>query len=366
LEHCYPEVLKSVIGNTFNIIALKQNDTSISGLKLQQLAFLGLIATLFWVIFWNLRLFLPALLGAYTLYVLLRQPLHYCTDRWKVPAKVGAAALMLLSFVIILIPVNALVQMLGSKIMAGLQQSEQISQQLQVQIGTFERQLGVSLLTPERLASFTAWGLHEASVLLNATLSGLLMVVVAYFLLWFMLTDSKKMESSFFNWLPLQPEQREYVRHDLNNLVFSNALGIPLMGVVQGLAGLIGYWMAGIEEVWFWVLVTFIAGMMPFLGVMLAFIPLSLLLLSNGQTGQALFIMAYGLVVIGSVDNLARMWLLKKIGHTHPLITLFGVIIGLQLFGFIGFIFGPILIAMFLLLIKIYIRQYPQTSTPTP
>jgi predicted PurR-regulated permease PerM len=52
------------------------------------------------------------------------------------------------------------------------------------------------------------------------------------------------------------------------------------------------------------------------------------------------------------------MWLLNKIGHTHPLITLFGVIIGLQLFGFIGFIFGPIMIAMFLLLVKIYMKEF--------
>jgi predicted PurR-regulated permease PerM len=61
---------------------------------------------------------------------------------------------------------------------------------------------------------------------------------------------------------------------------------------------------------------------------------------------------------VGSVDNLARMWLLKKIGHVHPLITLFGVIVGLKLFGFIGFIFGPILIAMFILLLRIYHKEF--------
>ena len=137
------------------------------------------------------------------------------------------------------------------------------------------------------------------------------------------------METSFFNWLPFKAANIEYVRKELNNLVFSNAIGIPLMGVAQCLAGLLGYWLAGADDIWFWVFITFIGGMIPVLGVAIAFVPLSIVLFSKGMTGQGVFILAYGLIVIGSVDNFARMWLLNKIGHTHPLITLFGVIIGI-------------------------------------
>jgi predicted PurR-regulated permease PerM len=74
--------------------------------------------------------------------------------------------------------------------------------------------------------------------------------------------------------------------------------------------------------------------------------------------GQALFILMYGLLVIGSVDNVARMWLLKKIGDTHPLVTLFGVIVGLKLFGFVGFVFGPIMISVLLMLIGLYNKEF--------
>ena len=139
-----------------------------------------------------------------------------------------------------------------------------------------------------------------------------------------------------------------------------------MMGVVQGLFGFIGYRLAGVDDLWFWVFMTFIAGMIPFLGVSLAFVPLSIVLYSKGLTGEAAFILLYGVFVIGTVDNVARMWLMRKIGHTHPLITLFGVIIGVQLFGFIGFIFGPILIAMFLLLAKIYIKEFKYNETHLP
>jgi predicted PurR-regulated permease PerM len=66
----------------------------------------------------------------------------------------------------------------------------------------------------------------------------------------------------------------------------------------------------------------------------------------------------YGFGVIGTVDNVLRFSLLKKIGNVHPLTTVFGVIIGLNLFGFIGLIFGPLLISLFMLLLKIYSTEF--------
>ena len=61
---------------------------------------------------------------------------------------------------------------------------------------------------------------------------------------------------------------------------------------------------------------------------------------------------------MSTVDGIFRFWLQRKIGDVHPLITAFGVILGLNLFGFIGLIFGPILISMFILLIRIYLKEF--------
>ena len=66
----------------------------------------------------------------------------------------------------------------------------------------------------------------------------------------------------------------------------------------------------------------------------------------------------YGFFVIGSVDNIFRIWLQNKLGNTHPLITLFGVIVGVQLWGFTGLIFGPILFSLFLLLSTYYGKEF--------
>ncbi len=326
--------------------------------QIRQIFFLVIITILFGLIFWNLRLFVPALLGAYTLYVLLRTPVNYLTEKRGWNNKLSAGLLMLVSFGIILVPINAIIRQASRKLIDAFKDPQEVFRTAQTLISNLEERMGMELMTPERIKALSDWGVQELSNILNATLFGLLVLLVTYFILWFMLTEGKKMETSFFEWLPLKHGNIEYLRKELNDLVYSNAIGIPLMGLIQGTFGLIGYSLAGVEDVWFWVLLTFIAGMIPFLGVALAFVPLTFVLLAKGMTGSAAFVFVYGMVVIGSVDNLARMWLLKKIGHTHPLVTLFGVVIGLQLFGFIGFIFGPIMIAMFLLLLKIYVKEF--------
>lgn len=330
----------------------------ISSTAIRQMLLMFLIALLFGVLFWNLRFFVPALLGAYTFYVLLRSPLFFLTEHRKWPTKWAAALLLVLSFVAVFLPVNWVFGILQTRVVALFQNSDSLLQNAEQVIRKVESQYGVSLLTPENIKSLSDWAVSSAQGMLSATVSGLGLLVALYFILWFMLTEGKKMERSFFDWMPLRHENVAYVRQHLNDLVWGNALGIPLMGVVQGFAALLVYWLAGVQDPWMWFAVTFIAGMMPVAGAALAYVPLSLILLAEGEEWKALLIFLYGFLIVGSIDNLARMWLMKKISHTHPLITLFGVVAGLQLFGFIGFVFGPILISLFILLLRIYHKEF--------
>ena len=338
--------------------------SQISTTTIRQLFLLLLIAAIFGVLFLNLNFFIPSVLGAYTFYVLLRAPLFHLSERWKWPTKLSAAILMLLSFVAILLPFNWVFMMLRGKVISLFQNSDTLLQNVDQVIKSIEIKYSVSLLTPDNLKTITDWSVNEVQVVVGATVSGLGLLLATYFILWFMLMDGKKMEQSFFDWLPIRQENVEFVKKQLHEMVWGNALGIPLMGVVQGLAGFLIYWLADVPDPWLWFAITFLAGMIPIVGVSLAYIPLSLILLSQGEEGKALLIFLYGLIIVGSVDNLARMWFLRKINKTHPLVTLFGVISGLKMFGFIGFIFGPILIALLILLIQIYQKEFIQKTQP--
>ncbi|MGZ5133564.1 MAG: AI-2E family transporter, partial [Flavitalea sp.] len=111
-------------------------------------------------------------------------------------------------------------------------------------------------------------------------------------------------------------------------------------------------------EALFWFVITCITGMLPVVGAALAYVPLSLLLFASNEPAKGAIVLVFGLAIIGSIDNIFRFWLQKKLGDVHPLITVFGVIIGVNLFGFIGLIFGPILISLFLLLLKVYSKEF--------
>jgi hypothetical protein len=262
----------------------------IPNIQIRQLLLLLLIGTLFLLLYWNLLSFLPALLGAYTFYVLMRHPMFFLTERWHWNRRLAAVVLMLISVVLILLPLNMIVDIMNTRVLPALQNSQAMIATLETMIHEQEQRFGVVLLTPENIKALTDWSVQSAGNIVNATLNGVLTLLMLYVILYFMLNDGKRMEAQFFKSLPLKPENILFVRGQLHSLVFSNAIGIPLMGIVQGFAGFFAYYFSGVEDVWLWTTVTFVSGMLPIFGTMLAYIPLSIILYSNGMHGQALFI----------------------------------------------------------------------------
>ena len=199
--------------------------------------------------------------------------------------------------------------------------------------------------------------------ILGGTFISFLTVLAMYFILFFILTESKTIEKKLFVWLPLKKENSVFIKKELNKLIVSNAIGIPFVALIQGVFALIGYLIAGVNDPFLWFITTCVAGVIPILGVSLVYIPLSIMLYAQNMKIQSVFLFLYGVFIIGTVDNLFRFWLQKRIDDTHPLITIFGVILGLDLFGFIGLIFGPILLSLFLLLLKIYVKEFGAKNT---
>ena len=112
------------------------------------------------------------------------------------------------------------------------------------------------------------------------------------------------------------------------------------------------------KEPWLWFVATTIAAMLPVVGAAIIYVPLTIMLFVQGYTGKGISMGLWGFILIGLVDNVFRLLVNKRLGNIHPLITIFGVIVGVQLFGFIGLIFGPLLIALFILLLRIYASEF--------
>ena len=149
-------------------------------------------------------------------------------------------------------------------------------------------------------------------------------------------------------------------------LVIANAIGIPVVALGQGLVALIGYWIFGAPSPLLLFALTALASMLPVVGAAIVYVPIGIFMIAEGQTGPGVGILIYGLVLVGLTDNLLRFTLLKRLEDIHPLITVFGIIMGLNIFGFMGLIFGPILMSITVLLVQVYQDEFSDDdTTPT-
>jgi predicted PurR-regulated permease PerM len=289
---------------------------------------------------------------------MMRKYMFLLEGKYKWKRSWAAVFLMFLSFIIILLPIYILINMLSSKIGFAIQHLNDVLLSIKQFIQQYERRYQLNILTETNIQKATTWGAQTLPEVLGATLSSVVSVIVMYFILYFMLTEGRKMESRFYAWAPLKDENLLLLRNDLNKMVLSNAIGIPLIALLQGVVGLIGYIAIGVPEPLFWFVITTFTALLPVVGAALAYIPLALLLFASGDNVRGFIVLGFGLGVVGSVDNIFRFLLAKKLGDVHPLITVFGVIMGVNIFGFIGIIFGPILISLFLIMIRIYTNEF--------
>ena len=326
--------------------------------RLRQVFFIVVILLIGILLFFQLYSFLPAFLGATTLFILMDKWMFYLTEKKKWRKGWTAMLLMLISFIVILVPVALLANMLSSKVGYVIEHSEELTTALQKVVADLETRLGVTIASQENINKLGNTMAQQLPNILGATFNTLSTIVFMYFILYFMLVNGRKIENTLYEYIPLRDTNVKRLGNEVNRMVMSNALGIPLIALAQGVIGLIGYLIIGVKEPFFWFGMTCITSMIPVVGAALAYLPIAIIFFANGQTGQGIATLAFGLILIGSTDNVLRFTLLKKLGDVHPLTTIFGVIVGLNLFGFIGLIFGPLLISMFMLLLKIYSNEF--------
>ncbi|MCM8567855.1 AI-2E family transporter [Gramella jeungdoensis] len=323
----------------------------------RQIFVLLLILFLTVLIFKEMLPYLSGVLGAVTLYVILKPMMKGLLNRgWKPP--LAATLLMTISFVGILIPVSIIAFMLTSKIGKAVSNSERVLSALKAQLNNFEEYLGYNISSSIDTSAITNWVSANLQSLAGGTFNAFIAIGIMYFMLYYMLTNRQSLRESMITYIPLGKDNLRIIGEESNELVKSNALGIPLVAIVQGVIALIGFLIFGVPDPFFWFVITAIGSMIPFIGTAIGVIPASILLFAQGNDWQAVTLLIYGFVVVGSTDNIIRLYVLEKLASVHPLITLFGVIVGVPLFGFIGLIFGPLLISLFLLILKIYKKEY--------
>lgn len=326
--------------------------------KMRQISFIIILLLLGIILFIELKNFIPAFLGATTFYVLMRKWMFRMVyvRKWKSGA--AACVLMLTSFIVIMVPIWMVVNMMSPRISFAIQHSSQVIDQIKPIIAGLEKKTGLELYSEKNLSALSGFLATNIPSVLGATFNTLTSIAMMYFMMYFMLVNGRGMERVMSDFIPMNDDNTNKVGTEVNNIVLSNAIGIPLIAFLQGVVGLIGYFIIGVDQPVFWFVVTCVTAMLPIVGAAIAYVPLAIIFFAQGDNLRGVLMVLYGFGIIGLVDNVFRITLSKKIGDIHPLVTILGVIAGINLFGFIGLIFGPLLISLFLLLTRIYSKEF--------
>lgn len=331
----------------------------------RQIFFFALITILSIIIFLEIKSTVPGILAAITIYILNRKFLYYLYFKKKWNRTLIVLLLLTLNTIILVIPFALAAVFIFPKLSYFSNNANELYEGLKEIINKISLQLNIEILSKENLSNLPNLISGLVPNFLGSALNSLTNIGIFYFLLYYMLQYAEKMEDTIVKYIPLKKQNKATIASETKSIVTSYAIGIPILALAQGICATIGYWIFGIKDPLLWGFITCLCSVIPFVGSALIWIPLVAYLYTKGNMNHTIGLSIYSIVVILNVDNLLRLVLLKAFADIHPLITLFGVIVGLQLFGFIGLIFGPLLVSYLLLLIKIYVNEFSNTDKQT-
>lgn len=326
--------------------------------KVNRYIFLGAILVLALFLVYSLMAFFTAFLGAIMFYVLSKSPVEWLVNRCNWRKSWAAFLIIITSFFIILLPISLLGAMMYRKISLIAVNFTTVTEPLSHIDALLQEKFHFTLLSDKNIAQLQTLVTDFVSSALNQGLNLFSAIVMMYFFLYFMITNTGRMEAAIVFYLPFKRSQIAMFGAELRAQTMSNAVGVPLIAVVQGVVAYIAFFITGMNEPGFWAVVTGFASVIPIVGTGLVWVPAGIYMLVIGQTWQGVFILIWGGIVLSSMDNVVRFLLAKKMADVHPIVTVLGVIIGLHYFGITGLIFGPLLISYFIILLRIYYQEY--------
>lgn len=327
----------------------------------RQLLFILALIGIGFIIWGQLGFLLNCFLGAITIYMVFRPFLFYLTEKKKWNRWLSSVLLLLITIVVLSAVGFLLVELITYEV--GTLDIDAIIDEFQELTAKINGFFGFSLISKSLIVESKGILANLASNVLNGTYNVTINFFLMLVVLCFMFASGRKMENIFLRYFPFKGECQELIKKEAKDMILGNAVGIPIIMIVQGIVSGFGYWIVGIDKFVFFAFLTALMGLIPLVGTALVWVSLSIYLLAIGHIWQGLVLLGYGMLLISNADNACRLVLMKKIADTHPLIVIFGVILGIPLFGFWGIIFGPLLISGFLLLIKIYYVEYFQEDS---
>jgi predicted PurR-regulated permease PerM len=190
---------------------------------------------------------------------------------------------------------------------------------------------------------------------------------VTFFAVFYLLRDGKTLVEHVKSLLPILHKHREHIFQKLQDTTHAVVYGSLVIAIIQGALGGLGFWMFGVASPLLWGVVMALFALVPFVGTAVIWLPTAMVILVTGSSEgdpvmvwKGIGLLLYGFFIISGIDNILKPMLIGDRAKVHPVLILIGVLGGLTVFGFAGFIIGPLVLAVFKVFLDIYKSEYEE------
>jgi predicted PurR-regulated permease PerM len=304
---------------------------------------------------WTLWPFVTGLIGAPVLYVVFAPVYHWLAARMK--PGLAAGLVVLLGVILVLGPGVSFVGVIAGEaqdMASGVIRSPLLTRLRELRIGPYDVGAQIEALG-SRLVSFI--GSSALGLIGTATRLGIQLTIM-FFGLYYLLLQPTSAWRQVQPFIPFSRQNAEVLRQRFRDVTISTLIGTGLTATVQGVLVGLAFWVTGIPNAVFWGVVTVVLAILPVVGSGLVWGPGVLSLALEGDYGRAIGLAIWGVVVVGNVDNVIRPMVFRRWAQIHPFITIIGAFAGIQYFGLLGLLIGPLAISYFFELIRMYRAEY--------
>jgi predicted PurR-regulated permease PerM len=177
------------------------------------------------------------------------------------------------------------------------------------------------------------------------------------FAFFFVVRDQEKISQRLLHLIPLDARQEEQILDKIRSVSQSAILGTFVTAIAQGAAGGLAFWISGLPGL-FWGMVMAFASLIPMVGTALIWVPAAGYLFISGRWGYGIFLTIWCVIVVGSIDNFLRPLFMQGSAGMSTLLIFFAILGGLNYFGLIGLLYGPLIFGLALVLLYIYSVEF--------
>jgi predicted PurR-regulated permease PerM len=190
--------------------------------------------------------------------------------------------------------------------------------------------------------------------------------ILTFLILFFVFRDGPAALENVTAMLPLSQPQAQRLLNGIRDSVVANLYGILAVGFAQGLLTGLACAVLRVPSALLLGLAAAVCSLVPIVGTMLVWLPAAIYLIATGHLGKGIILILWGALVVGTIDNIIRPLVIGSKVELHPLLLLFALLGGLQVFGFIGIFVGPVVISVIAALINILKDELAISSKNAP